>query len=84
MAVRPYISIRVVPLSIGTHAGLAGSFTKLGYEKFEPVVYLESHNSNLFLEDKGSITVYDEVLKALAVQALDEEQSKELITSLLT
>ena len=84
MSVRPYISIRVVPLSIGTHAGLAGSFTKLDYEKFEPVVYLESHNSNLFLEDKGSITVYDEVLKALAVQALDEEQSRELITNMLT
>ncbi len=84
MSVRPYISVRVVPLSIGVHAGLAGSFTKLGYEKFEPVVYLESHNSNLFLEDKSSITVYDEVLKVLARQALDEEQSRRLITSLLT
>ncbi|MGW4208372.1 Scr1 family TA system antitoxin-like transcriptional regulator [Lentzea sp. NPDC004789] len=84
MSVRPYISVRVVPLSIGVHAGLAGSFTKLEYEKFEPVVYLESHNSHLFLEDKGSIAVYDEVLEALAAQALDEEQSRELITSLLT
>jgi transcriptional regulator with XRE-family HTH domain len=84
MSVRSYISVRVVPLSIGVHAGLAGSFTKLAYEKYEPVVYLESHNSHLFLEDKGSIAVYDEVLKALAVQALDEEQSRELITGLLT
>jgi transcriptional regulator with XRE-family HTH domain len=84
MSVRPYISVRIIPLSIGAHAGLAGSFTKLAYEKFEPVVYLESHNSHLFLEDKGSIAVYDEVLKALAAQALDEEQSRELITSLLT
>jgi hypothetical protein len=84
MSVRPYISVRIVPLSRGTHAGLAGSFTKLAYAKFEPVIYLESHNSNLFLEDKGSLAAYDEVLKALAVQALDEEQSRELITSLLT
>jgi hypothetical protein len=84
MAIRPYISVRVVPLSIGVHAGLAGSFTKLGFEKFEPVVFVETHNLSLFLEDKGSISVYDEVLKALDGQALDEEQSKELITSLLT
>ncbi|WP_434451767.1 Scr1 family TA system antitoxin-like transcriptional regulator [Lentzea sp. E54] len=84
MSALPYVTVRIVPLSIGTHAGLAGSFTKLAYEKFEPVVYLESHNSNLFLEDKGSITAYDEVLKALAVQALDEEQSRELIKSMLT
>ncbi|SDO95312.1 DUF5753 domain-containing protein [Lentzea jiangxiensis] len=83
MSIRPYVSVRIVPLSIGTHAGLAGSFTKLAYEKFEPVVYLESHNSNLFLEDKNSITAYDEVLKALTAQALDGEQSRELITSLL-
>ncbi|WP_082114498.1 helix-turn-helix domain-containing protein [Lentzea aerocolonigenes] len=84
MSIRPYISVRVIPLSIGVHAGLAGSFTKLGFEKFEPVVFVETHNLNLFLEDKGSIAVYDEVLKALDAQALDEEQSKELITSLLT
>ncbi|SDH25807.1 hypothetical protein SAMN05216553_118182 [Lentzea fradiae] len=83
MSVRPYVSIRIVPLSIGVHAGLAGSFTKLAFEKFEPVVYLESHNSSLFLEDKVSIAVYDKVLKDLAVQALGEEQSRELITSLL-
>jgi transcriptional regulator with XRE-family HTH domain len=84
MSLRPYISVKVVPLSYGAHAGLAGSFTKLDYAKFEPVVYLESHNSHLFLEDKSSISVYDDVLKALAAQALDEEQSRELITSLLT
>lgn len=84
MSIRPYISVRVVPLSTGVHAGLAGSFTRLGFEKFEPVVFIETHNLNLFLEDKGSIGVYDEVLKALDGQALDEEQSKELITSLLT
>lgn len=84
MSTRPYVSVRVVPLSIGVHAGLAGSFTKLGFEKLEPVVFVETHNLNLFLEDKGSIGVYDEVLKALAAQALDEEQSRELITSLLT
>lgn len=84
LSIRPYISVRIVPLSIGVHAGLAGSFTRLAYEKFEPVVYLESHNSHLFLEDKGSITTYDEVVKALVAQALDEEQSRELISSLLT
>ncbi|SFR16228.1 hypothetical protein SAMN04488564_104327 [Lentzea waywayandensis] len=83
MSIRPYITVRVVPLSIGTHAGLAGSFTKLAYPKFEPVVYLESHNSHLFLEDKSSLTSYDEVMKALVAQSLDGEQSRELITGLL-
>ena len=83
MAQRSYISMRIVPISIGAHAGLGGSFMRLEYEKFEPVVYLEGENSSLFLEDKASLATYAEVLKLLDRQALDAEQSKELITSIL-
>lgn len=83
MTQRSYIEVRIVPTSIGAHAGLAGSFTLLGYEKFEPVVYLESKNSSLFLEDAAILATYDEVLKLLDLQALDAEHSKELITSIL-
>jgi hypothetical protein len=83
MAQRSYITVRVVPISIGAHAGLAGGFMQLEYEKFEPVVFIESHNSSLFLEDKASLARYTKVLKLLDRQALDAEQSKELITSIL-
>lgn len=83
MAQRSYIEIRVVPLAIGAHAGVSGSFMHLEYEKFEPVVYLEGENSCLFLEDKASLAVYADVLKLLDQQALDAEHSKELITSIL-
>ncbi|RAS62265.1 helix-turn-helix protein [Lentzea atacamensis] len=83
MAQRSYVAVRIVPISIGAHAGLGGSFMHLGYEKFEPVVYLEGENSSLFLEDKGSLATYAEVLRLLDRQALDAEQSKELINSIL-
>jgi predicted XRE-type DNA-binding protein len=83
MAQRSYITLRIVPIAIGAHAGLGGSFMQLRYEKFEPVVYLEGENSSLFLEDKGSLATYTEVLKLLDRQALDAEESKELITSIL-
>ncbi|MGW6930353.1 helix-turn-helix domain-containing protein [Lentzea sp. NPDC054927] len=84
MTVRPYITVRVVPISVGAHAGAAGSFVRLGYEKFEPVVYLEGERTGLFLEDKDSLAYYDDVLKALDGLALDEEQSRELITSIVS
>lgn len=84
MTVRPYITVRVVPISVGAHAGSAGSFVRLGYEKFEPVIYLEGERTGLFLEDKNSLAYYDEVLKALDGPALDEEQSRELITSIVS
>ena len=83
MGNRLYITIRVVPTAFGAHAGLSGSFRLLNYEKFEPVVFTETENSGLFVEDKASVTTYDEVLKMLDRQALDEEHSKELITSIL-
>jgi predicted XRE-type DNA-binding protein len=83
MAQRTYVTLRIVPTAIGAHAGLGGSFMQLGYEKFEPVVYLEGENSSLFLEDKASLGTYAKVLKLLDRQALDEEHSKELITSIL-
>ncbi|KJK47253.1 hypothetical protein UK23_20885 [Lentzea aerocolonigenes] len=83
MAQRTYITLRIVPTAIGAHAGVSGAFMLLEYEKFEPVVYLESKNSSLFLEDKAVLDTYTAVLKLLDQQALDAEQSKELITSIL-
>ena len=83
MAQRTYIDLRVVPTALGAHAGASGSFMQLEYEKFEPVIYLEGENSGLFLEDKGSLATYAEVLKRLDQQALSAEDSKELITSIL-
>ena len=84
MVVRPYISIRIVPMSVGAHAGVAGSFTRLKYEKFEPVIFVEGGRTGLFLEDKDSLTYYGRVEELLDQVALDEEQSKELITSMVS
>jgi predicted XRE-type DNA-binding protein len=84
MLVRQYISFRVVPTAIGAHAGLASSFVQLRYAKFEPVVYIENHNTGLFLEDKGSLDTYGDALKGLDRDALDAVQSRGLITSMLS
>ena len=84
MSVRPYISLRIVPMVVGPHAGLAGSFHLMKFVKIPPVVHLESENSTLFLEDKASIEAYTNVLESLDRTALDEEQSRRLITHLAT
>ncbi|HUQ60696.1 DUF5753 domain-containing protein [Lentzea sp.] len=83
MGNRLYITVRVVPTALGAHAGLSGSFRLLRYEKYEPVVFTETENSSLFVEDKATIDTYVDVLKLLDRQALDAEQSRELITSIL-
>lgn len=84
MTIRPYITVRVVPTSVGAHAGANGSFVQLQYAKFEPVIYVEGERTALFLEDKDSVSHYDDIVKALDRLALDEEQSRELITSIVS
>ncbi|NKE61436.1 helix-turn-helix domain-containing protein [Lentzea sp. PSKA42] len=84
MTVRPYLAVRIVPIAVGAHAGVAGSFTRLRYEKFEPVIFVEGGRTGLFLEDKDSVTYYDAVVERLDQLALDEEESKALITSIVS
>ncbi|GHH49418.1 transcriptional regulator [Lentzea cavernae] len=83
MGNRNYVTMRVVPTAFGAHAGLSGSFRLLNYDKFEPVVFTETENSSLFVEDKASLTTYVDVLRLLDGQALCAGQSRELITSIL-
>jgi len=82
MSVRPHISLRVVPASVGAHAGVAGSFTFMEFAEIKPVIYLESATSTLFLEEPEEIAAYQLIVAALAETALDEPQSRELISSL--
>ncbi|WP_143138447.1 helix-turn-helix domain-containing protein [Lentzea waywayandensis] len=84
MSVRPYITIRIVPVAAGAHPGGDGAFTMMAFEKLEPIVYVESLNSNLFLDDKVSLNLYGKIIKAFDRIALGEEESRELITSMLT
>ncbi|MFS8100570.1 helix-turn-helix domain-containing protein [Lentzea alba] len=84
MAARSYIDIRIVPISVGAHAGLAGAFDMLTFDKYEPVVFLDSENSSLIIEAPYAVKSYERVLEALDEIALDAEQSKGLIKRLLT
>ena len=84
MAARPYVELRIVPFSVGAHAGLAGSFDMLTFHKYDPVVFMDSENSSLIIESPPAVKSYERVLEALDEIALDAEQSKGLIKSLLT
>lgn len=76
---RPYVSIRVIPTSMGAHAGHSGPFCVLRFHKIEPVVFVESENASLIIEAPLPIKSYDAVVESLGRTALDEEQSRSLI-----
>ncbi|SDK97995.1 hypothetical protein SAMN04488074_108154 [Lentzea albidocapillata subsp. violacea] len=84
MLVRQYITFRIIPIAIGAHAGLSSSFTLIEYDSYEPVAYLDNYNAGLFLEDRGSLDTFTDALKGLDRDALDAEQSRRLINSMLS
>ncbi|MCP2245014.1 Helix-turn-helix domain-containing protein [Lentzea aerocolonigenes] len=79
VSMRPYVVVRVVPTSIGAHAGHSGPFSLLRFHKIEPVVFVESENASLIIESPLPLKSYDAVVESLARTALDEEQSRSLI-----
>jgi len=84
MSMRPYLTLRVVPVSLGVHAAMAGSFIFMEFTEFRPVTYLESTTSSLFLELPEETAAYRSILAALAETALGEEESRALIATLAT
>jgi transcriptional regulator with XRE-family HTH domain len=84
MSLRPYLTLRVVPASLGAHAATAGEFILMEFAEFKPVVYLESETSSLFLEKPVEIAAYQDILESLAQTALGERESRELIATRAT
>jgi hypothetical protein len=82
MSVRSYITIRVIPIAFGAHAGTAGACRLMESSEFRPVVYVEEQTSGHFMEDRAEISAYRKIFGALANSALDEGQSKDLIAKL--
>lgn len=77
-ASQPNITIRVIP---NGHVGASGSFALLRLPERNPVVFLESLTSNLFVERPEDVGLYERTLERLAECALDEGESIEAIAS---
>ncbi|WP_434450208.1 helix-turn-helix domain-containing protein [Lentzea sp. E54] len=82
MANWAHVKIRVVPASVGAHAGMTGAFTQLKFPKYEPVVWLEALNSHTFVEMKDSIAGYEAVAGKLDDVSLCEQASLDMINRL--
>ncbi|MGQ0778360.1 MAG: helix-turn-helix domain-containing protein [Pseudonocardiales bacterium] len=84
IAMRPYLTLRVVPTTVGAHAAIHGAFRLMEFAEFRPMVYLESETSCLFLELPDEIAAYQRILGLLSDTALSVEQSIELIATAAT
>jgi transcriptional regulator with XRE-family HTH domain len=81
LAVAPSVSIRIVPLSVGAHPGLSGSFILLRLkETDEELLFLEGAGSDLVSRDNPQIIdPFIGYFKALTDLALSEDRTISLI-----
>jgi hypothetical protein len=84
MAHRPGVSIRIIPNSIGPHAGLTGSFMLMGYARDDqlPVVCVEYAGASLFIDEPEILEAHVAVINQLDRSALDEGQSRSWLMNL--
>jgi hypothetical protein len=78
MSILPSVSVRVVPIGCGVHAGQRGPFTLLEFRQWSPVLCREDPVAVL-LDDDPVIASYRSIADHLTTIALDEPRSRELI-----
>jgi transcriptional regulator with XRE-family HTH domain len=80
VAEQPHVTVRVVPLAAGAHAGLRGPFMILEFADEPALVYLENHCTVLFLEEETDLAAYRVALENILQAALAPAATAELIT----
>jgi hypothetical protein len=80
-AARPAVTVQVLPVEAGAHAGMDGPFTIFGYPApaERDVVALDSAADALYLERPEDVRRYRRVFELLLPVALSPEASAELI-----
>lgn len=78
------VTLQILPLAVGSHPGLDGSFVILDFPNSEdvPVVYLETATDGLYLEETAEIERYNVVFDHLRASALSARESVSLIAQL--
>jgi hypothetical protein len=83
-AALPSVTLQILPLTVGEHAGMSGTFTILGFgSPTDPdVVYLEQNTSHIYLDNAKQVERYVLAFDRLRVSALNSDNSATLLRTL--
>jgi transcriptional regulator with XRE-family HTH domain len=81
----PNVTLQVVPLGAGGHAGAGGPFTILRFDApdLPDVVYLEQLTSALYLDERKDVDHYMGVMNHLSAQALTPAETSRLLAGII-
>jgi transcriptional regulator with XRE-family HTH domain len=75
----PNVRSRILPLSLGVHSGLSGTFVLFEFVKSRPVVYLEARRSGAFIDEPDDVRLFLDALEFIDAQASDSAASREIL-----
>ncbi|MBE1598019.1 helix-turn-helix domain-containing protein [Streptomyces stelliscabiei] len=80
----PHVTVQVIPFDMGAHPGLNGQYAILEFPDASDssVVYIEGVTSDLYLEKPADVQKYSVMYEHLRAQALNVEQSRQLIADI--
>ncbi|MEU6121428.1 helix-turn-helix transcriptional regulator [Streptomyces sp. NPDC047123] len=80
----PHVTVQVIPFEMGAHPGLNGQYAILEFPDAadSSVVYIEGVTSDLYLEKANDVQQYSVMYEHLRAQALNVEQSRQLIADI--
>jgi transcriptional regulator with XRE-family HTH domain len=81
---QPHVTLRIVPLAAGAHAGLRGPFVILEFAEEPALVFLENHATGLFLEEEVDLAAYRLALGNMLHAALAPAATAALIAQIAT
>lgn len=84
-SMRPNVSLRVLPLEVGLHAGVMGTFTVFQFtdDIDRDVVSIETHSGERLLEEQSSVLEYLRLFDAVIRRAPDNQSSRDLLARYL-
>lgn len=77
------VEIRVLPRTIGAHAGMSGAFLLFEFDRSRPVVHIEARRSGAFIDAPEDVGLFLGSVETLESQASDPDDSRAIILSYL-
>jgi transcriptional regulator with XRE-family HTH domain len=84
VSVRPFLTLRILPISAGAHAGQSGPFQLLDFSGFAPVVHRADEHHDVYVEEPDEVLTYRNIFTRLSAVSLDADQSRTMITEMAT
>lgn len=80
MSERPNVTVQVLPISLGAHPAIDGSYMLLEFGSEPPVVHGEQYVTGTFVDDTKSVESYLRLTEKVRQQALSPAESAGLVS----